>query len=555
MRESNKNTIKWIMQNSKKQFPKICILVISNAFFSILSVVFALAVKKIIDGATNNNRDELLWGSIGICIIVIFQFAFRIIINGLAEHIKAKLENEYRLKSFSTILTRKYDKITAYHSGELMNRLTSDVTVVADAVTDILPALVSSIVRLGCAIGVLAYLDWVFAIAFVIGGLLVCVVLTALRGKLKSLHTEVQKTSGKMRSFMQECIENLLGIKVFAVNEKINGKAEELTDKNFKVRMRRKSYSVTGHATFNMIFSAGYIFALIFGASKIYGATMSYGALMAILQLVNNVQVPFATISSVFPKYYAMLASTERIMEIENIASEIIDENFDDVKTYNDLKSISFEDVCFSYGRDKVLENANLTINKGEFVALTGGSGEGKSTLIKLLLGVYPVNDGEIRFNLENQKVLAGSETRKLFSYVPQQNLLFSGSIRENLTFINSNATEEEIANALKISCCDEFIYGLSNGLDTTIGEEGLGLSQGQIQRVAIARAIISKSPVMVLDESTSALDEKTEKQFLENLRQLKGRTIIMISHKKAVFNVCDKVICVKNKQAVDVKN
>ena len=547
--------LKWIMARSKRQRLKMALLIISNAFFSVLSILFAFAIKEIIDSATiYNSVDRLVKYAIAICGIVVLQFVFRVIINGLMEHIRGKLEMEYKSHIFAAILDKKQDKISAYHSGELMNRLTNDVSVVADGVSGILPTVVSAFARLICAVAALIILDWIFAIAFTVAGLLVFLVISLLRGKLKNLHKKAQETDGKVRSFMQECIENLLAVKVFSVNDKIERQAEELQQENFKVKMRRKNYSVMGHATYNFIFSAGYLFALIYGGIKILGG-MSYGTLSAILQLVNNVQVPFASLSNVLPKYYAMLASAERLMEIEDMEGEPHGEKIDKIALYRDMKGIEFDGVDFSYGRDKVLSGAQFYINKGDFVMIEGTSGVGKSTLIKLMLGVYPPDEGGIYADTGVKKFMLDNGTRSLFSYVPQGNMLFSGTLYDNVTFIKENATEEEIKRALEISCADEFISALPDGLNTVVGENGVGLSEGQIQRVAIARAVLCSSPIILLDEATSALDEDTERKVLDNLKKLEGVTLVIVSHKKAAASICNRRIKIKNKKIVEEKN
>ena len=398
------------------------------------------------------------------------------------------------------------------------------------------------------AVAALIYLDWIFAVAFTVAGLLVFLVISLLRGKLKSLHKETQATDGKVRSFMQECIENLLAVKVFAINGKVEGQSNELQQKNFKVKMKRKNYSVLGHATYNFIFSAGYLFALIYGAVMILTAGLSYGALSAILQLVNNVQVPFASLSNVMPKYYAMIASAERLIEIEDIENEDLSPSIDRDSLYAKMRSINVDNVTFTYDRDVVLKNASAYIEKGDFVAVTGPSGVGKSTLIKLMLGVYPTEKGQVKLVTDDGEVALDCNTRSLFSYVPQGNMLFSGSLLDNVTFIKGDATEEEIERALKISCADGFIKEFPNGLNTVVGENGVGLSEGQIQRIAVARAVLTGAPVMLLDEATSALDEATEERLLNNLKTLDGVTVIIISHKKAALSVCNKRIQVKNK-------
>ena len=548
-----KSTLKWIMANAKKENKKIVVLLVANALFSALSIVFAFLIKEIIDSAVSSNMQRLISFAVAIIGVVLLQFVFRIFTNGLAEHIQAKLEMQYKTALFKSILNKKQEKISVYHSGELMTRLTSDVVIVSDGVATILPTVVSAVARLVCAVVALIMLDWIFAVAFTVAGLLVFLVITLLRNKLKGFHKRAQETDGKVRSFMQECIENLLAVKVFSVNDRIEKQSSEQQKKNFDVRMKRRNYSVLGHATYNFIFSAGYLFALIYGGVRILEGIITYGALSAILQLVNNVQVPFASLSNVMPKYYSMMASAERIMEIEEIENEPEFNQIDRENVYDKLKGIAIENATFTYDRDKVLNGGSVYINKGEFVAISGPSGVGKSTLIKLLLGVYQLDNGNVYFDLNDSKMDIDNSSRTMFSYVPQGNMLFSGSLKDNITFINGNATQSEIEFALSVSQVSEFINDLPQGLDTVVGENGVGLSEGQIQRIAIARAILTNAPIILLDEATSALDEQTEKAVLNNLKALKDTTIIIVSHKKAATSICDKNIQIKDKKIKEI--
>ena len=586
---SKKGALSWLYKNSKGQQGKMLCLILSNAFLSVLSVAFAFAVKAVIDGAVGRDKDKLVFGIIFIISIVILQFIFRLITGGLIENIRGKLEIAYKSRIFSKILTKKYAAIQEYHSGELMNRLTQDVSVVADGVTSIVPSVAASVVRLICAVAALVALDRVFAIAFVVAGALVFIILGVLRGKLKSLHKKSLESDGAVRSFMQESVENSLALKVFSINDKIEKKSDELQNENFRWKMRRKNYAVFGSAAYNLIFSAGYLFALIYGGACIFNGTgLTYGDLSAILQLVNNVQVPFASLSSAFPKYYAMIASAERLIEIERLEEETVGEietatelagekvgetatelatettggekagaaikdgektgaagktatKKDAARLYGEMRAIVAEDLSFSYGREQVFKGACARIEKGDFVAVTGASGIGKSTFVKLMLGVYDIGGGEIYFDTEKGKVPANASTRALFSYVPQGNMLFSGTLLENVTFINDEATDEEIARALEIGCVKDFLGELPEGLNTKVGENGVGLSEGQIQRVAIARAVLTGAPIILLDEATSALDAETELKVLRGLKELEDKTLIFISHKAAALSICNK--------------
>ena len=548
-----KSALKWIMENTKRENKKIVVLLVANALFSALSIVFAFLIKEIIDSAVSSNLQRLISFAVAIIGVVFLQFGFRVFTNCLAEHIQAKLEMQYKTALFKSILNKKQEKISAYHSGELMTRLTSDAVIVSDGVATILPTVVSAFARLICAVVALIMLDWIFAVAFSVAGLSVFFVITLLRNRLKSLHKKTQETDGKVRSFMQECIENLLAVKVFSVNDRIEKQSTEQQKANFNIRMKRRNYSVLGHATYNFIFSAGYLFALIYGGVRILDGIITYGALSAILQLVNNVQVPFASLSNIMPKYYSMIASAERIMDIEQIENEPETIQIDRDKIYGELKGIAIENATFTYDRDKVLNGGSVYINKGEFVAISGPSGVGKSTFIKLLLGVYALENGCAYLHLENSKLDLDNSTRKMFSYVPQGNMLFSGSLKDNITFIKSDASQEEIDFALSVSQASEFIRELPQGLDTVVGENGVGLSEGQIQRIAIARAILTNAPIILLDEATSALDEQTEKAVLNNLKALEDKTIIIVSHKKAALEVCDRNIQIKDKKIKEI--
>ena len=546
---SDKKTIKWISEKSKTQRWKMVFLIISNIVFSLLSVLFAFGIKMVVDGAVNKKSDTLIFGAVGLGVIVILQFVFRLLINGLTENIKARLDIIYKTHIFSNILNKNYSASKSYHSGELMNRLSSDVPIVTDGITSIVPSVVGAFTRLISAVVALIILDPIFAIAFTVAGLCVFLVVGLLRGKLKNLHKKAQETDGKTRSFMQECIENLLAIKVFDVNEKIEKQSSDLQEENFEVRMKRRNYSILGNGIYNFIFSAGYLFALIYGGVNIFNMVMTYGELSAVLQLVNNVQVPFMSLSGVLPKYFGMLASAERLMEIENLEDEPqkVERDFD--KLYKDTRYIGFEGVTFTYDRDKVLDDTSFVIEKGDFVAISGISGIGKSTLMKLMLGVHPTESGSIYLKTDTENVMLDNSTRGMFSYVPQGNMLFSGTLKDNVTFVASDKSEREIELALKNSCADEFIGELPKGLDTIVGEKGVGLSEGQIQRIAIARALLCDAPIILLDEATSALDEDTELKLLNNLKQLDGVTLVIISHKKAALDICNKHLVIRDKK------
>lgn len=552
IKKSDFTVLKWIYGICRAERYKVYVLTFTNVFGAALTIAYANFSKNIINAATvDKSFDRVIHFALCYFGIILLQLSLNLIGRSAAERCKAKLE--WRLKQYmlKTIMKKDYSKITAYHTGELQNRMFNDVTVISEGFTTIFPNMLFFLTKLICAFAYLIVIDKIFAVVFLVGGLLVFLATQMFRKTLKRLHKRVQETEGKTRSFIQEAVTSLLVVKAFVVENKIAKEANECQAVNYKAKMKQRFFNIFANAGIGFVFSLGYVFALGFGAYRLING-IDYGTVTAMLQLVNQIQSPFASLSNVMPKYFALIASAERLMEIDMLPDEEAGnkQDIDIVSTYNALKSIEFKDISFKYDRDIILDNTSLSIDKGDFIAIMGISGIGKSTLLKLLLGVFKVESGSILLNTdEDLPIPVDYHTRRLFSYVPQGNFLLSGTIKENLKFINNHATDEEIEEAVRISCADQFIKELPLGLDTVIGERGVGLSEGQLQRLAIARSLLSNSPVMLLDEATSALDEETEKRFLVNLKELKNKTCIIVSHKKAALEICNKHV-----QIVDSK-
>lgn len=557
-KNSNKSDmaiIKWLMHVCRAQIPTIIFLVAINVINGFTSVIFANFSKNVIDGATiYKDMDYIVKFALALLGVVVLQMLLVIIRNSVAERCKGRLDIILKRHLLQNIMTKDYSGVTAYHTGELQNRLFNDVGVVTDSFTKIVPNTVFFITKLTSALIYLIALDKVFALIFLVGGLSVFVITRLFRKTLKSLHKQVQETEGKTRSFIQEIVTNLLAVKAFSAEDKMQQHTDELQETNFKAVMKRRNFNIIANTGLSGVFNVGSVFAIAFGAWRILTGVMTYGTVTAMIQLVNQVQQPFASLSGVMPMYFSMIASAERLMEIDALPDEqdINDDAFDRDEVYKNLQAISFKDITFSYDRDVILNDTSLSIKKGDFLAIMGISGIGKSTLLKLLLGVFTVKSGTISLKTAQGDIPVDRNTRKLFTYVPQGNMLISGTIRENLTFVNDNATDEEIEEAIRISCAKQFIDELPMGVETVIGEKGLGLSEGQVQRLAIARSILSNAPVLLLDEATSALDEETEKQFLTNLRELNNVTCIIVSHKKAALEICNKHIQINNGKIVE---
>ncbi len=546
----DRQTLAWLYRNSKTQLLPMLALIAGNGLFAGCGVLFALASRGIIDGAAAGEKHILMTQGLYLFFVIVLQYVLRIACGKLEVRIQGRLEMGYKTKLLGKLLSKDYMHTSGYHSGELLNRLTSDITVVSEGVTTILPNLLGLLTKLLSALAVLCVFDPAFALIFAIGGLVLFFVTKFFRGRLKYLHKNMQEKDGVVRSFMQEILESMIVVKIFGAEREMNDKSAALQQEHYRAKVKRNTVSILANSGFSFVFSIGYLYALVWSSFGLAAKTISFGTLTAILQLVGQVQAPFAGLSGLLPKAYGAIASAERMIELENLPDEpeINKQDMDAAAVYKGLHSIALEAVSFRYDRDIVLSRADLILEKGDFAVVSGMSGIGKSTLLKLLLGVYRLAEGTISIKLNHGgQIPIDRHTRKLFAYVPQGNLLLSGTIRENIAFISPKAADEEIMAAAQVSCAAEFISALPQGLDTVIGEKGQGLSEGQVQRLAIARAILSGAPILLLDEATSALDEATEKRLLNNIRQMTDKTCIIISHKKAAFSVCNKEIRIEN--------
>lgn len=550
----DRDTLKWLLNKSRKFIPYIIILSVVNVVYAGMSVLSAMVSKYVIDAATGKNLHNVIVFGVTLFLVILGRVVMNIISSSMEVTIQAKLEMHLKSSLFSEILKKDFEAINRYHSGELLNRLTSDISIISSGITNIVPNAAYFIAQFTGAFIVLIVFDWKFALVFILAGIIIFVTTSMFRTKLKNLHKRVQATDGAVRSFLQETIESLLVVKTFSMEDEFDKKSGALQKINYNAKMFRRRVTIFANTSFSFVFNIGYLFALVWCSVKLYNGFISYGTLTAVIQLISQVQSPFVNITKLIPQFYGVVASAERIMEIERVDDEP-SLNASDIDTdgiYDNMRDISFEHISFGYGRELIFDDTSLTINKGDFMAIRGMSGIGKSTLLKLLLGVFHPQEGSIAIQLTDGNVIpADRTTRTLFSYVPQGNYVMSGTIRENLMLVNSSATEEEIERALDVSYAGHFIKKLPDGLETVIGEKGLGLSEGQVQRLAIARAILSKSPIILLDEATSALDSKTEKYVLEHIKAMSESTCIIITHREAALQVCNKEVVIEDKKII----
>ena len=556
------NAVKWLYAVPKKKKGYIAALMLVQSLNGASGVLYALFLRNIVDSAVAHNSTKF-WTQVAfIIVLVIAQIAMRALIRWLNELSKSTFENIFKARLMKNILHKDFATVNAVHSGEWLNRLTNDTVVVADSYVEILPGLAGMVVKLISAVIMMIVLDWRFACILLPCGVLLLFFTYAFRRVLKKLHKNVQENDGKLRIYLQEHIGSLMMIRSFAAQEQTEGEALDKMQAHKTARMKRTRFSNLCNIGFGAAMNGMYLFGAVYCGYGILNDTISFGTMTAITQLIAQIQNPFASITGYLPKFYAMTASAERLMEIERFDDEEAKPlPLEEVKAHyaEKLRSIALENACFTYypnvesidaltkdDQPTVLENISFQIQKGEYVAFTGHSGCGKSTALKLLMSIYRLDSGErLLICKDGSSQPLDSRWHRLFAYVPQGNQLMSGTIRDIVSFADKSQSgdEEKIAKALKIACADEFVGELENGIDTLLGERGTGLSEGQMQRIAIARAIFSESPVLLLDEATSALDGQTEKQLLENLRSMTDKTVVIVTHRPAALEICDRVM------------
>lgn len=534
---------KWFFKNIREFGGGIFILTAISILINVSGVGFAVASQRLLDVASKAMSGNLFKEAGVLIFLVALQLVLQIILSKCYVKINARVRINIKTDLFHDIVRKDLSEVNAYHTGELVNRLSSDVNTVAGAVVDILPTALALSIGVVLSFGVLFKLDPVYAIIYLVVAPLALFTAKLFRRKLKDLYKESAQTDGKVKSFMQECLRNLLVVKAFQKEKHMTDKCNVYQLDNYKILIKKNNVSIMANVMFFLSITAGYYLTLVWGAYKLSIGLMTFGEIVAMLELVSQIQSPLKSLSSLFPQYYSALASSERILELK----ELPDERKTQQDKVQGFSKLIIDNVSFAYDENKVFENVSCEIEEGDIIGIHGESGIGKSTLIKLILGVLSPDEGGIYIvDQKGHKVSVDPETRSIFSYVPQGNLILSGTIIENVVFGSDNIDLKLVEKVIRVSQLDELINQLPAKLDTVLGEGGLGLSEGQVQRLSIARALYRNSEVLLLDEATSALDRETEIRVLKEIRDM-GKTCLFITHRNEALSSCSKLLSVKS--------
>ena len=539
----------WLWQYSRPYLGKILLVMVFGLLETIASLLMVQISKEIIDHATFGNAFVRLM--VVYVLLMLGMQAVTVISSLVSTMLTERFSFGIRKQIYEKIIHSHWMDVKKYHTGDLMTRLTSDAGNVADGIIGTIPSIIQLAVELLLVFLTLFYYSPMLAMFALLVAPVAALSSWWLGKKLRKLQVKVQESEAAYRSFLQESLANLLIVKAFANEDYSTERLTQLREERFHWVYRRTKMGVASSTVMSLAFQTGYIVAFCYGAIQISRKMITYGTMSVFLTLVNRVQAPVMGLAQQIPKVVSILASAGRIMELQQIPLEM--------KTDTQIPSaqvgVEIKDMTFGYTDETVLENVNLRIEPGEFVAIIGESGIGKTTLIRIIMSFMSNIRGSVTFfNEKGNQERANAATRKFISYVPQGNTLFSGTVRENIRMGKLDATEEEMYEALKLASGYEFVMGLPKGIDTVIGERGHGLSEGQAQRIAIARAFLRKAPFLILDEATSALDEKTELEVLQGLKELSPRpTCLIITHRKSILPYCDRELQIVDKQVMEV--
>lgn len=545
--ENDIKTLKWIFLRTKRFLPIVVLISVFSAIVALSGVFLAFLTKNVLEIATGDAKGNFWINGIAIVGLVILQ----VLLTGTDTFLKAfasgKLTISLREYLFKVLSRKKYAKIVNYHSGDILNRFTSDAEVIISYIVNTIPSVASMIARIIGGFTALVVLDARVAIIIIVAGIIVPSIGRMISRKYKAMHKECQQTEGVTRSFMQECFENIVVLKSFQSITPFSNRLGKFMDKNFRIKLKRSLLTSAMNLSMYSFFTVGYYAIFIWGASRISTNALTYGSLMAFLQLFQQLRAPLQNVSGIVPQYYSSLASAERLMEIELGEEDKPSLELDKLNELKkDFKVFSFNNVDFAYKDENILKNCSFSVPVGKITALTGESGSGKSTVFRLILGLYEPQAGNITVN---ENISLDTSLRGLFAYVPQGNLVLSGSIRENITLCDDSIKEEDIIKAAKAAEIYDLIMSLPEGFDTVLSERGAGISEGQIQRISIARALLTDAPILLLDEATSALDEETETRVLDNIKKMEDKTVLFVTHRNTSLKVCDRIVHVESKK------
>ena len=551
---------KWMYTYAKKYKFQIVFYICLGIMTTLMGLASSVGSKYLIDAVTGQDKGNIALIAVFIIAMGLFSIGINAVTTMISAKINIKVNNEIQAEVYDKILVADWISMKEFHSGDLLNRLNGDVNTVASSILSWIPSLITRSVQFLGILAIILYYDPTMAVIALASAPVMVIVSKTLMKKMRDYNNKMRQVSSEVMSFNEESFQNIQSVKAFDLVEFFSNKLRNVQQNYKNVYLDYNKFSVYTSSFMSVIgmFVAYACFG--WGVYRLWTGHITFGTMTLFVQLSSQLSSSFKSLVSLVPSAISATTSAGRIMEFFKIKNEIkLDEKkvrMIENNTQGKGLSVELEDVNFSYNNTKtVFKNANVVANPGEIVALVGPSGEGKTTMVRLLLGLINAKSGDAFIkDINGIKCKISASTRRFFSYVPQGNTIFSGTIADNMRMVKPNATDEEIIEALKTACAYDFVKKLPKGINSKVGERGGGFSEGQAQRISIARALLRKSPILLLDEATSALDVFTERQVLRNIMNSGyERTCIVTTHRPSVLTMCDRVYRIDNGDVSDI--
>lgn len=540
---------KWMYQYAKRYKIAILFYILLGVVGTGMSLGGSVASKYLIDAVTGVDKRNIGYIVFLIIAMAILGVIIKAVSSRITAKISVKVNNEIQREVYDKIMTTDWLSMTKFHSGDLLNRLNSDVGTVSNSVLGWVPSLITKLAQFLGALGIILYYDPTMAALALLSAPVMLIFSKMLMTKMRFYNKRTREVSSDVMAFNEESFQNIQSIKSFDLIGLFSRRLIDMQEKYKDVYMDYNKFSIYTSSFMSLVGMMVSYSCFGWGVYRLWSGAITYGTMTLFLQLSGSLTGTFSALVGLVPSAISATTSAGRLMAFFDLPHE---EKIDDEKVKLVEKggldkglSVKLEDVMYNYDENKVVfEEAYVEANPGEIVALVGPSGEGKTTMVRLLLGLINAKKGKAvvrdAFGVECK---ISANTRRFFAYVPQGNTIFSGTIGDNMRMVKENATDDEIVEALKAACAWDFVKQLPGGLESKVGERGGGFSEGQAQRLSIARALLRRSPILLLDEATSALDVYTEREVLRNIMYMGyARTCIVTTHRPSVLSMCDRV-------------